>query len=231
MNEGGLYLGYMRKLKEAYCFNKEKTLNASARNNKTVGLVGLCPGAGATHLAIMLGNYYSNGMHQKTAIVSTGKDDAFERMKSEVVCKDITVYSGAGSRKAFSYKHIDFFYGVRDGFVNVLKDYYDVIIIKNNLADRQESLSESLTDILGCDCRILVGSLAPWKSKECFNRLERVGRICEIRGLKLVSLGNTKSLAKNIERDFGVRIVDMPVDADPFRLQGSTLVRLRQLLT
>lgn len=211
--------------------NNKKVLDSGARNNRTVGLVGLCPGAGATQLAIMLGNYYCNGLHLKTAIVSSGEDFSFERIKEEVSYNEKTRYQGAGSRKAFSYKHMDFFYGVRNGFINVIKDYYDVVILKNSLANRQENLSESLTDILGCDCRLLVGSLAPWKSKECMNRLERIGRICEIRGLKLVSMTFTNELANNIERELGVEVVLMPMEGNPFKMQGQTLVRLRQLVT
>ena len=37
-------------------------------NYKTVGLIGLCSGAGTTQLGIMLANYFSNGLHLKTAI-------------------------------------------------------------------------------------------------------------------------------------------------------------------
>ena len=41
----------------------------AAMNYKTVGLIGLCSGAGTTQLGIMLANYFSNGLHLKTAIV------------------------------------------------------------------------------------------------------------------------------------------------------------------
>ena len=52
-------------------------------NYKTVGLIGLCSGAGTTQLGIMLANYFSNGLHLKTAIVSAGFDDSFDRIKEE----------------------------------------------------------------------------------------------------------------------------------------------------
>ena len=48
----------------------------AAMNYKTVGLIGLCSGAGTTQLGIMLANYFSNGLHLKTAIVSAGFDDS-----------------------------------------------------------------------------------------------------------------------------------------------------------
>ena len=55
----------------------------AAMNYKTVGLIGLCSGAGTTQLGIMLANYFSNGLHLKTAIVSAGFDDSFDRIKEE----------------------------------------------------------------------------------------------------------------------------------------------------
>ena len=86
----------------------------AAMNYKTVGLIGLCSGAGTTQLGIMLANYFSNGLHLKTAIVSAGFDDSFDRIKEEEQVGKVRNY--AGSRRGFSYKGIDFFGGVREGF-------------------------------------------------------------------------------------------------------------------
>ena len=44
---------------------RRKSRNAAAINYKTVGLIGLCSGAGTTQLGIMLANYFSNGLHLK----------------------------------------------------------------------------------------------------------------------------------------------------------------------
>ena len=83
----------------------------AAMNYKTVGLIGLCSGAGTTQLGIMLANYFSNGLHLKTAIVSAGFDDSFDRIKEEEQVGKVRNY--AGSRRGFSYKGIDFFGGVQ----------------------------------------------------------------------------------------------------------------------
>ena len=92
----------------------------AAMNYKTVGLIGLCSGAGTTQLGIMLANYFSNGLHLKTAIVSAGFDDSFDRIKEEEQVGKVRNY--AGSRRGFSYKGIDFFGGVREGFVHVISE-------------------------------------------------------------------------------------------------------------
>ena len=82
---------------------KRKVKNdEAAMNYKTVGLIGLCSGAGTTQLGIMLANYFSNGLHLKTAIVSSGFDDSFDRIKEEEHVGKVKNY--AGSRRGFSYK-------------------------------------------------------------------------------------------------------------------------------
>ena len=76
----------------------------AAMNYKTVGLIGLCSGAGTTQLGIMLANYFSNGLHLKTAIVSAGFDDSFDRIKEEEQVGKVRNY--AGSRREVSYHDI-----------------------------------------------------------------------------------------------------------------------------
>lgn len=136
----------------------------AAMNYKTVGLIGLCSGAGTTQLGIMLANYFSNGLHLKTAIVSAGFDDSFDRIKEEEQVGKVRNY--AGSRRGFSYKGIDFFGGVREGFVHVISEYYDVVIVEINLAGLKEKLADGLRDVMSCECRILVGingSMEIWR--------------------------------------------------------------------
>ena len=72
----------------------------AAMNYKTVGLIGLCSGAGTTQLGIMLANYFSNGLHLKTAIVSAGFDDSFDRIKEEEQVGKVRNY--AGNRRGIS---------------------------------------------------------------------------------------------------------------------------------
>lgn len=154
---------------------RRKSRNTAVINYKTVGLIGLCSGAGTTQLGVMLANYFSNGLHLKTAIVSSCYDDAFDRIKEEVqTCK---VKNYAGSRKGFSYKGIDFFSGVRQGFVHIITEYYDVVIVEVNLADMKDRLADGLRDVMSCECRVLVGSMVPWKYGECIKRLGRIRRI------------------------------------------------------
>ena len=182
----------------------------AAMNYKTVGLIGLCSGAGTTQLGIMLANYFSNGLHLKTAIVSAGFDDSFDRIKEEEQVGKVRNY--AGSRRGFSYKGIDFFGGVREGFVHVISEYYDVVIVEINLAGLKEKLADGLRDVMSCECRILVGSMVPWKYGECIKRLQ-------------------EKRARSMEREFELRAYKAPMEENPFEMRGSAIKALKQVVT
>ncbi len=216
-----LFMNFLKRVRG----NRDTT----ALNYKTVGLIGLCNGAGTTQLGIMLANYFSNGLHLRTAVVSVGEDDAFDRIREEVQTTRVRTYDG--SRRGFSYKGIDFFGSVRDGFVHVITPYYDVVIVEVNLANMKDRLAESLRDVMSCECRILVGSMVPWKYGECIKRLQRINRIYSVRYMPIVSVTWQERLAKCMEREFDVRAYQAPMEPDPFRMKGSAIEKLKQLVT
>ena len=178
----------------------------AAMNYKTVGLIGLCSGAGTTQLGIMLANYFSN----------------------EQVGK---VRNYAGSRRGFSYKGIDFFGGVREGFVHVISEYYDVVIVEINLAGLKEKLADGLRDVMSCECRILVGSMVPWKYGECIKRLGRIRRIYSVKNMPIVSVTWQEKRARSMEREFELRAYKAPMEENPFEMRGSAIKALKQVVT
>ncbi len=177
----------------------------------------------------MLANYFSNGLHLKTAIVSSCYDDAFDRIKEEVqTCK---VKNYAGSRKGFSYKRIDFFSGVREGFVHVITEYYDVVIVEVNLADMKDRLADGLRDVMSCECRVLVGSMVPWKYGECIKRLGRIRRLYSIKNTPVVSMTWEEKRAKSMEREFELKAYKAPMQMDPFEMNGEAVMMLKRVVT
>ena len=201
----------------------------AAMNYKTVGLIGLCSGAGTTQLGIMLAKYFSNGLHLKTAIVSAGFDDSFDRIKEEEQVGKVRNY--AGSRRGFSYKGIDFFGGVREGFVHVISEYYDVVIVEINLAGLKEKLADGLKDVMSCECRILVGSMVPWKYGECIKRLGRIRRIYSVKNMPIVSVTWQEKRARSMEREFELRAYKAPMEENPFEMRGNAIKALKQVVT
>lgn len=218
------------RISNLLCLRKRKVEDdRTALNYKTVGLIGLCSGAGTTQLGIMLANYFSNGLHLKTAVVSTGTDDAFDRIKEEVQVGKARNYTG--NRRGFSYKGIDFFGGVREGFVHAITEYYDVVIVEVNLADLKEKLADGLRDVMSCECRILVGSMVPWKYGECVKRLSRIRRLYSVKNMPVVSVTWQEKLAKNMEREYEIRAFRAPMEENPFEMKGSAIQMLKQVVT
>lgn len=116
-------------------------------------------------------------------------------------------------------------------FVHVISEYYDVVIVEVNLADLKEKLADGLRDVMSCECRILVGSMVPWKYGECVKRLERIRRIYSVRNMPIVSVTWQEKRAKCMEREFELRAYKAPMEENPFEMKGSVIKILRQVVT
>lgn len=183
--------------------------------------------SGATQLSIMIGSYYAHVVHRRTAIV--GNDALYERIRNDFKTSGATRISEAAG-KAYSYKGIDFYNHVRDSFMCVLPEYYDVIIVDMNLKNVGENMIKALEIVTGCDKKILVGSLLPWKSKECMKKLDRIRRFLDVEGLKMATMTYNRETAQRMEREYKIKVVLEPQEPDPFRIQGSNLVWIRDLV-
>ena len=65
--------------------------------------------------------------------------------------------------------------------------------------------------------------MLPWKSKECEKKLERVRRFLDVRGLKMVTLTMCESPAAETIEKYGVSIVAMPFERNPFTISSKNL--------
>ncbi len=63
-----------------------------------------------------------------------------------------------------------------------------MVIVEINLAGLKEKLADGLRDVMSCECRILVGSMVPWKYGECIKRLGRIRRIYSVKNMPIVSV-------------------------------------------
>lgn len=208
---------------------KRRKYDKGALNNITVGLVELCAGAGATQLSVMLGMYFSNALHLKTAIVSIGIDDTFSWMKTSL--KTGAVRCKEGNKYGFSYKCIDFYSSVRDGFIHVIESNYDVVIIKINLATIENNMAENLVSVMVCKYRIFVGSLLPWKYKACLKRIEFMRKIYPEEHWIFATLSFQKEWARALEREQNISVRIIPFVENPFNMKGDVLIKLQQIVT
>ena len=106
-----------------------------------------------------------------------------------------------------------------------------MVIVEVNLADLKEKLADGLRDVMSCECRILVGSMVPWKYGECVKRLERIRRIYSVRNMPIVSVTWQEKRAKCMEREFELRAYKAPMEENPFDMRGSAIKALKQVVT
>lgn len=75
------------------------------------------------------------------------------------------------SRHAYSINGIDFYGVLNDNSFNILKDNYDIVIIDIDFGDAKDTFARMTATLAGCDKKMLIGSMLPWKFKECIKRL------------------------------------------------------------
>lgn len=194
----------------------------------TIGIIGACGGAGATQLSIMTGNYHAGVLHKKTAIV--GNDRAYECLKKSDIAGKVKDFDGFGSRYGFSYRKLDIYNDVRDSFVEVLKSQYEVVVIDLNIENAANDVIKKLEVVSACDKIIIVGSTVPWKSREMMSRMNRIGEVIKLEDLRLATVNYDKRMVSLYEREYKVKVVMTPQESEPFRLKGSNLLWMRNLI-
>ncbi|MGN0317214.1 MAG: hypothetical protein ACI4E1_04670 [Lachnospira sp.] len=206
-------------------------LRRAKRTNEVIGLIGICPGAGTTHLGIMLANYYANGLHKKVAVVGIGPAQDYDLIREELDTKRVRYYKGSFGRHAFSYKGIDFFARVHDGMIGILRDFYDIIIVDLSLDGVDSNMLAALREVTECEKKILVGSFSPWKCKECVKKIERINRILKVDGLTLATMTTSPKRVKEIEKNYNIRVCQVPMETNPFKICGEHLGFIKNLGT
>ncbi len=218
----------MRLRKADYRLYKEygKALELAAI--KTIGVAGLCSGAGATQLCIMLAAFLGGVLKKKTAVI--GDEITYSLMLRQMPQARAIQHKGIGSRHAYNVYGIDYYCGAQDESIAVLRQQYDIIIQDISLNNSEDTLARITSKLSGCDVKILAGSMLPWKSRECEKKIERIDRFLSVKGLKMVTLTTGgKEVIKSINR-YGVKVVLMPFERNPFMTGSKNLKDFMELL-
>ena len=138
------------------------------------------------------------------------------------MCAGRTVrYKKMVSRHAYSINGIDFYGVLNDNSFNILKDNYDIVIIDIDFSDAKDTFARMTATLAGCDKKMLIGSMLPWKLKECIKKIERMGRFLHIKGLTMYTLTNGTN---------GVKVELTPIERNPFMISGENLHWFMKLL-
>lgn len=207
---------------------KEYHTSARVTAIKMIGVAGLCEGAGTTQMCIMLAAFMGRVLKKKTAVI--GDEKTYSFMLRQMSQAKAIHHKGIGSRHAYSVNGIDYYCGMYDDYTGILRQRYDVIIQDISLNSAEDTFARTVSRLSGCDVKLLAGSMLPWKSKECEKKLERVRRFLDVRGLKMVTLTMCESPAAETIEKYGVSIVAMPFERNPFTISSKNLRSLMELL-
>ena len=218
--------------KESRRIYKEYRTSAKLTSIKLIGVAGLCSGAGTTQMCIMLAVFMGKVLKKKTAVA--GDEVTYSLMLRQMQKAAAIKHKGIASRHAYSMDGIDYYCGIRDEDIGILRQKYDVIILdisfENTFDNTNVTLARMVSRLSACDEKILAGSMLPWKSRECEKKMERIERFLDIRGLKMVTLAACDKEAVSIIKKHGVEVVLIPFERNPFVISGENLRSFLELL-
>lgn len=216
-----------QKRKSRELLNQYKNVRISD-NVRTIGVAGLCDSAGATYVTIMLAVFFTSVLKRKTAVA--GDIKTYVLMKEQMCAGRTVRCKKMVSRHAYSINGIDFYGVLNDNSFNILKDNYDIVIIDIDFGDAKDTFARMTATLAGCDKKMLIGSMLPWKFKECIKKIERMGRFLHIKGLTMYTLTNGTKENEQLLQDYGVKVELTPIECNPFMLSGENLHWFMKLL-
>ncbi len=187
-----------------------------------IGVIGTHSGAGVTHLGILLANYLSQYMGQKTAFLECGPKNELQYLEQYFFEEPEDSFK----QDSFTIRRVTFYKNKSlQGIPEIVGDSFDCIIL-----DLGTDMAKNKYEFLRCDIKIVVSSLAVWKKQE----LERfAANTTHIKNNEqwayVIPFAQNKVLkeaAKKLQR----KIYRMPYEPDPFVLSADAIYFFRRLI-
>lgn len=171
--------------------------------------------------------FFKEVFKKKIAVIGDGK--TYGLMARQLVISRPIHNKNIGSRHAYSINGIDFYSNMQESFLNLLKDKYDIVILDINLNNTEDTFARTVAQMAGCDKKLLIGSMLPWKFRECVKKLERIERFIDIKELSMITLTNGDSSDVNTLAKYGIKTEYMPFERNPFSIGAANLRLLMQI--
>lgn len=174
---------------------------------KVVGIMGVCRGVGTTHLTLLLANCMTNGIKVKTAVVEYNDHNHYLG-----ILKESGIHRENISE--FTYGGIDFYRNVREEQLSeLIVCGYDMVII-----DMQYGQKDAMREFLRCDLRVVVSGLNLWQTGalKTFLKNERLSPSLYV----CASHSCNSELAKIIQKEYGIKVKDIPTEKNPFQVSA-----------
>lgn len=171
---------------------------------RTIGVAGAAAGMGVTHLVMALANYSVSHRRRKTAVVELSGNHTIEEM--------------AGTSDPFDWNRISCYPNfTRNGIADVINRDYEVVIF-----DMGSSYYRIRTELLRCNRKLILGSLAPWRKMEYIRfAMEVMGDDRSVRNMAFLTQNGMKKDKKDFKKIVGQPVYPVPYLPEPLLTEKS----------
>ena len=199
-------------------FLKSKKISPeSYLNGKRIGIAGLGPGCGVTHISIAVANYLSEAEKRKVCL--------FEQNRHNDIIHLMAALGSDLSQPFFTHHRVTYF----PAFTGTLPEYASDLNCDCMVFDFGNDFHSALGNLMLCDIKIVVGTDAYWRQNEYdpFNSFTK--DFTSLNSWRLfVNLGNVKRLK---EKDgSAITVCCFPFEPDPVYPGKETITFLKEAI-
>ena len=180
--------------------------------------MGVGRGVGTTHLTIMMGNYLTNGLGKKVALLELNKNNTY----SKIMCRKCSKIS----ETCFEVKGMDFYENISyEDIPKIMASNYHYLIL-----DVSSRYILGRNEFLRSHKKIIVGSLSKWKAQEYLNCFEDMQLKSEFPDCQFLSLSNDCEVVKIVRNKYGVQVNQIPFEQNPFYIGSNHMEWIEKII-
>lgn len=175
-----------------------------------------------THLSVLAANYMASALQRRTAVIEWNDHGAWKTMKD--ICRAGSVKQADSAHYRYKIFGVTYYMqGDPSILASCLGGIYDEIII-----DFGELRPSIRAEWLRCEVKIVMAALSEWKLEAFLELLsEEEGRRA---GWIYTAAFGSEDTRKQIERQFGISLVRVPLSVDAFSVDYKTMQWFERIL-
>lgn len=184
------------------------------RRREKIFIAGVEKGVGATHFAILLGNYFAEVLGLHTAIIDLNTDRDYSVL-GELHDKNFT----RNKSKSYKLRKITIFPNVlKNDMVNVPVNEYEIIIIDAGIKYKDYYAEANM-----CDKRYILGSACLWKLYNTKMEFYNVYNDTRLGGWNYLYFSGSEENVFFLKEDMNIKIINIPFIPNPLKVNTKQL--------
>lgn len=183
---------------------KNRKRSLLERERTTIGIIGVCPGVGVTHLAFCLSQFLDKIAGQHTALVEYNRNGDFYHFQSCYFEEESEI------KESFQLGGINCYPSVNTAvYMNILNKNYSNIIV-----DFGSNRIYAFSEFLRCDKKIVVANLSEWRQESLIQFINESREIIGSKDWNYIIPFTTDAQLKKSRRIFGRKLTRFPYQPD-----------------